>query len=756
MSVNWKDVSPDDFERIIRDLFSIHFQQRVESFTPGRDDGIDLRMEDNTIIQCKRYTRNFQQLISSLKKESNKKGVKEAGKYVLVTTLGLTPQNKQKLVETFPIIKDTKNIFASDDLEWLLSQYHKVRELYPCLWAGDSTIIKSLISDVLTRAIDERSKVEFEKINERMCFLVQHPEFESRLRQIEQNKVLIITGEPGVGKTSFAQYLTWKIMHNTDCEFVYIASNISEAEQKFKSSQAQLFLYDDFLGSNFLEDRLQKNEDRSIYNFINRVQKSENKYAIFTTREYILQQAYTKYERLKDSEQWFSKFILNIRDNKLEYKARILYNHIWYNKLPNSAVKSLLSCDGKNIFSSMPLIKILNHKSYVPRIIEWMVRSEKSEGKDIEHDNFAQRILGMLDHPHDLYKRVFLQQVSEDQRSILLIVAMNPSALKLKELKERFYERRAFVGNRDTIDFNDCLRELDGSLTTSEKNQGTDEIMVDFINPGIRDYLHQYLIDNPSLLDFFINTASLSQEKYLYSFFRKKSFPDREKYVNKLITKYINQVDKACAEYKCSSELVEVAALLLEEIPEEGRSVIRNLLVLDSKNNFSNIDDSSLKSYISLSVRLEPLFTCEKMWRPLVVGILENIMDVDLFYYIEPALHLMDKGVLAGKSIEKEVQAWGDWLLACAQEESKDENMELESSFLSLANDFPDGIFGIDFTYFAECLHKLAEEKEDDEESSANWNYSGESTQRESFGEGDAVRLFMSLLVDAEEDTETV
>ena len=70
MATDWNSLSPKDFERIVRDLLGRAFNAQVECFTEGADGGVDLRLNSGKIIvQCKRY-KDFNKLLSVLKKES--------------------------------------------------------------------------------------------------------------------------------------------------------------------------------------------------------------------------------------------------------------------------------------------------------------------------------------------------------------------------------------------------------------------------------------------------------------------------------------------------------------------------------------------------------------------------------------------------------------------------------------------------------------------------------------------------------------
>ncbi|GAH61012.1 unnamed protein product, partial [marine sediment metagenome] len=56
---NFLNLSPFDFENLTRDILQKSFNIYLESFTTGKDKGIDLRYskgkENKLIVQCKRY-----------------------------------------------------------------------------------------------------------------------------------------------------------------------------------------------------------------------------------------------------------------------------------------------------------------------------------------------------------------------------------------------------------------------------------------------------------------------------------------------------------------------------------------------------------------------------------------------------------------------------------------------------------------------------------------------------------------------------
>ncbi len=292
---NFLDLSPFDFENLTRDLLQKHYDINFESFTIGRDKGIDLRYSkeknNNLIVQCKRYN-NYNSLKSNLKKEYQKVKTLNPQKYILSTSVGLTPLNKDKIIKIFNgYIKSPSDIFGKNDLNNLLGKYPEIERKHYKLWLSSTNILQKLLrNDIISR-----SDFEEEKIRKEINIYVQNDSFNHAISILNDHNYVLISGIPGIGKTILARILIYNYLLK-DFELVVISSDINEAESLYERGKKQLFYYDDFLGRNFLEERLEKNEDQRLVRFIEKIKSGSNKKLIMTTREYILSQAKLKYE----------------------------------------------------------------------------------------------------------------------------------------------------------------------------------------------------------------------------------------------------------------------------------------------------------------------------------------------------------------------------------------------------------------------------------------------------------------------------
>ena len=159
MLVDFSALSPSEFEALSADLIGRALGIRFEQFGEGADGGIDGRYapqaESLTILQAKRYERSA---IAALKSEMSKERAKidklAPDRYILATSVAMTPQRKQDLMEICgPAIRSPGNIFGREDLEALLRAHPDIEEAHPKLWTPASgRILKRMLNETM----DER------------------------------------------------------------------------------------------------------------------------------------------------------------------------------------------------------------------------------------------------------------------------------------------------------------------------------------------------------------------------------------------------------------------------------------------------------------------------------------------------------------------------------------------------------------------------------------------------------------------------
>lgn len=478
---DFKELSSYDFELLIRDILQEKLDVFIESFKSGRDNGIDLRYSkdknNSVIIQCKHYANStFSNLKTSLKAEVEKLDKIKCKKYMVVTSMGLTPLNKDELLEILsPYCNSTEDILGNEDINNLLGKYPDVEKMHYKLWLTSTTLMEK----ILHSEVYNQSQIEVDYLKDKCKYYVQNRSFFVALEMLNKLNYCIITGIPGIGKTTLAEII---ILYFLDKEYeIYKVSNdIGEAYKVYNSNKKQLFYYDDFLGQTALEDKLNKNEDEKIIKFIRTISKNKKSKFILTTREYILNNAKIYYEKFNNFDFDINQCSIKLSDYTNRDKAKILYNHLYFSRIPAEIIEDLIK--------TKKYISIINHLNYNPRIIEWM--TEKYDTKNSK--DFYETIISMLDNPKNIWEHIFNNQLKAHSKNLLIILVTLPNLIMISDLKKAFenfnsYICEKYLGKRSRDDFDKALKELEGNFIKINNKNNT--ILVSFANPSVKDFI---------------------------------------------------------------------------------------------------------------------------------------------------------------------------------------------------------------------------------------------------------------------------
>lgn len=482
------NLSPIDFELLTRDLLEQQLNVQLEAFGPWMDRGIDLRCSrgKDIVVQCKRYA-SYSKLKHSLKSEVAKVRLLKPQQYVVTTSVSLSPDRKDEILQMFsPYLLDTGDIYGKEDLNGLLVKHPVIERNHFKLWLSSTNVLQSIIHSQLYN----QSKILLEEIRDKIKFYVPNKSYQKAMSILKESKYVIISGIPGIGKTTLAEMLVYNLLANGYDEFINLSGSIDGGFALLEEQRKQVFLFDDFLGSNFLEDAMNLNEDKQILRFIAKIQKSKNALLIFTTREYILNQATAKFESFEREE--FVKCILDLSKYTALEKAKILYNHLYFNEIsPEYSAQLML---GRN------LLTIVNHKNYSPRIVEYVAK--KKTWQNCEPKKFPEMLIGVLDAPEKVWLHAFQNHISDLARVILFSMLTMGDHCHYTILYDQVKEFSRCFGSEyelkiNSLTFNRALKELDNSFIHLNRKSG--EIIVKFHNPSIQDFLVHYLNTHPEL-----------------------------------------------------------------------------------------------------------------------------------------------------------------------------------------------------------------------------------------------------------------
>ena len=492
-------LQPNEFENLTRDLLQKREGVFIESFTIGRDGGIDLRFTSpkgkrQVIVQAKRY-KDYAKLKNVLKDEVAKVRKLNPDRYILSTSVGLTPENKTEIKTMFsPYIKATKDILGKDDLNNLLGEYSEVEKQYYKLWLGSTTVL----DDILNKRINNWSEITLEEARKDVSLYVMNDSFERALTVLKENRYVIISGIPGIGKTTLSRMLAYQILAKDYDEFIKVNS-MDDASQKLQKGKKQVFFYDDFMGSSFLDIK-EIGFENKLLSFIEKVKREPDKLFILATREYILAAAKRQYEKLALSKIDIAKCTIDLSSYTEEIRANILYNHLADAELPIEYIKALL--DGKRY------LRLIKHDNFNPRIIESFLKQKlyKTEKPVV----FVKRFLDFFDRPYSVWEYAFSNMSKLEQYAMCVRATMGARPVYLEDWYEAiYYYVNSLFGavQADGLeeDWQNILKKLLGTFILTERVE--DKELVKYHNPSVYDFLIDSIRKNEKLQGKLISHA---------------------------------------------------------------------------------------------------------------------------------------------------------------------------------------------------------------------------------------------------------
>lgn len=502
---DFKILQPSEFECFSRDLLQVRENIFIESFADGRDKGIDLRFaynKDKTcIVQCKRY-KEWKELKNCLKEEVEKVKKLDPQRYILTTSVDLSVGQKDEILGMFaPYIQNAADVLGRKDLNNLLKQHKEIEQNYHKLWLASTNVLNL----ILNRATVNWSQFELEKVEHDISLYVENESLNKALEILKGNHYVIISGIPGIGKTTLARMLVYTTLAQGYEEFVYVTEGMDEAAKMYEKEKRQVFFYDDFLGSNSFILQSAGFENKLI-TFIEKVKKSKNTLFILSTREYVLSEAKGYYEKLTMSNIDIAKCTIELEYYTKPIKARILYNHLAEAEIPRKYIEVFLD---KHSYR-----EIISHQNFNPRVIESIIKEKIWES--VEPQDFARKVKDFFDNPISVWQFAF-EKLNKETRYALLVLGTMGKCVRLEDFEEAYRTFCALIQDETGLKFEEVkwkrsLKVLMNCFVKLSTIKGVK--LVSMYNPSIADFVVFYLNENPVTKERLMKGACFIEQLY--------------------------------------------------------------------------------------------------------------------------------------------------------------------------------------------------------------------------------------------------
>jgi len=239
---DFRTLSPIDFEELVRDLLQAEMHLRMESFGSGRDLGIDFRfstVDGKAIVQAKHFLDSgVEALIRVVRQENDKVAKLAPARYLLATSVSLTPSAKARLQQAMPAAPLAEdNIFGRADLNNLLGRHPEIERKHFKLWLASTSVLER----ILHSGVYNRTQTEIDIIRGMVPKFVHNDSVPAAEAILAKSGALIIAGEPGVGKTTLARMLVW--LHAERDWRISVIDDIKEAFEIATEGEKRLIFF---------------------------------------------------------------------------------------------------------------------------------------------------------------------------------------------------------------------------------------------------------------------------------------------------------------------------------------------------------------------------------------------------------------------------------------------------------------------------------------------------------------------------------
>lgn len=475
----FEELNDSEFEDLINDLLARKYGWTIERFKKGKDDGVDGRLylaSKTVIIQSKHFrTSGLKGLINTIKRNEYEKAKNlNPEKYILATSVSLNPADKTKIISEFKgIISSSVDIFGNDEINSMLREFPDIIKSWYKLWAENSSTLELFQHpEIYSKEISL-----CERLNKLNKIFVETDDIKPAIDSLNEKHIVIITGEPGVGKTTLAEYLCQRYM-KMGYSISVIESDISSHPINLLDKEKKvLYYYDDFLGSNYFQ-AISGNSDSAIVRFIEQIKIEPHKRLILTSRSNIVLKAELFSQAYRNFSLSDNRYIINISKYTKTIKGKILHSHLWHSEMGSNKKYFII----RDKFYK----KIIEHRNFNPRLISFALKEATKIDGDV-----CKILFENLENPAQIWDHCYTSQLDEQARILVKLCVANGGLINEDKLKSAYSKALIEFNFHPTTnsprDFEYTVKLVcDAILVKQISSEGVEYT---YFNPSVSDYL---------------------------------------------------------------------------------------------------------------------------------------------------------------------------------------------------------------------------------------------------------------------------
>lgn len=320
--------------------------------------------------------------------------------------------------------------------------------------------------------------------------------YRSALKKVIELGYIMISGNPGTGKTRTSEMIALKFAGTNEYEmhYLYGLNGIDALLDSIKSEKKKRFiLIDDCMGQAVFD--LTKEDENSLQKLISIAKYHLNEIKlVLCSRIKVLVDVKTHriYENCLD-DMTKSGRVVSTENMSRREKALILRNHV-FERTDAQYYKDIGAKEKR-------CLKIVDHNPFIPRVIDHITRNYKKSNNCVDGSFFKELIEG-LNNPSSVWKSIYEDDIATPKAARLLLKAIFSLSYLICDETEC---RKVFdaLGEEELprdLTINSwaiTISSLNGSMIKREFSNG--KSMIGFIDPSVHDFLENSVYKKGSI-----------------------------------------------------------------------------------------------------------------------------------------------------------------------------------------------------------------------------------------------------------------